>query len=207
MKTLTLLLTYFFLANSLFSEVNAVYNDDKVEISWSNPLHIKVDYFVIERSKDGRYFKEILNVNASENNGSSIEYFEIDYNPFNKKAYYRIKQVDINGKNYYSNMVVAQNLNNVKPLFNVFSNNRNTKGLKDYKEKDILVVITNAHKEEFIARLDVVKQGKELVVTYANVKLPTGIYLVTATSDDRIYGRKININGNHSSSVYSLNIK
>ena len=207
MKTILLLIVQLFLISSLFSEVTAVYNNDKVEISWNNPLHIKVDYFVIERSKTGKKFKAIQKINTKENVGHSIEYFEIDYKPFNVKAFYRIKQVDIDGNSYYSKIVYAENFNNIKPIVSLFSFSKKNTEVKNYKGKDILVVLVNANQEEFIARVDVLEERKELIVTYANVRLPTGIYLVTGTSDDTIYGKKINVMGNYSSTAYSLSTK
>lgn len=109
MKTTLLFLTPIFFINVLFAEIK---NEDKkniVEISWNTPKHIEVAYFVIEKSKNGRYYKEILKVNAPEKHNKSIKYSEIDANPYNKKTFYRIKQVAVNGREYYSNTVIVEN--------------------------------------------------------------------------------------------------
>ncbi len=203
MKTIFLLFAQLLFVSSSFSEINAIYNNDNVEISWNNPKHIKVDYFVIERSKNGIKFKEILTIDATANNGSTIEYYEIDYAPFNKKAYYRIKQVDINGHNYYSEMVMAQNFDNAKSLFTLFS--KKDKKLKDYNEKDILVVLYDSNKKQFVARVDLMMRKKQLTTTYTNEFLPTGEYIVIGTSDDRIYGKKISVEGSYTTPVYTQN--
>ena len=207
MKTASILIALQFLfISSISAEVKANYNDNRVEISWDNPNHVQIAYFVIERSKNGRYFKEILKVEATKSDNGSVEYYEVDYKPFNKKAYYRIKQVDVDGNRYYSNVILAKNTNNVKPLFGLFSSTNN-KNLKNYNEKDLLVVLVDVHQNEFIAKVDVIKEGKQLIATHANITLPTGEYLITATSDDKLYGKKIQVNGNYSKPVYTQNIK
>ncbi len=204
MKTISLLLFQLFLIPSLFSEIKATYNENIVGISWANPLHIDVDYFVIEKSKTGNNFKEIMKIDGSENLNNSIAYYEIDNNPFHKKGYYRVKQVDINGQIYYSNIALAHNIGNVNPIFNLFAKSSNIRKLKNYKGIDILVVLQNSNQEEFIARVNIEEEGNKLITTYVNVRLPAGNYLVTSTSDDKIYGKKIDVNGSYLNSAYTL---
>lgn len=188
--------------SSAFSEVKAFYINDKVEISWNNPLEIEIDYFIIERSKNGQYFKEISKVNVGKNKSSSIQYYEVDYKPFNKRAYYRIKQVGINGKSYYSTVVIAENFKNTKPLHALFSKNQNNSTLKDYEVTNILVVLLDIKRKEYIAKISLLKEGKYLIISSSDVFLPTGDYIVIATSEDVIYGRKITSEGNYSKSAY-----
>ena len=105
-----LLLAQLFFPTFLFSEVIAIYNDGNVEISWSTPEQIQVDYYVIERSRNGRKYKVIRKVDVPKNNSGSIDYYEIDSHPLKKKAFYRIRQVDRNGTRHYSNTVLVHNM-------------------------------------------------------------------------------------------------
>jgi len=205
MKTLLLFSIQILFISTSFSEVKAIYNYDKVEISWSNPAHINVDYFVIERSKNGKTFKEVLKVDGAKNNGSSIEYYEIDNKPLRKKAYYRIREVALNGQIYYSEMVAATNINYVQPLIGLFVNPLNNNKLKNYDQRDILVVLIDNMGEEYIAKINLVEENKNLVVNTSNINLPTGEYLISATSDDKIYGKKIIVKGNNATPVYTQN--
>ncbi|OFY89868.1 MAG: hypothetical protein A3K10_15330 [Bacteroidetes bacterium RIFCSPLOWO2_12_FULL_31_6] len=198
MKTILLLFTQLMFISASFSEVRAVYKNDKVEISWTNPTDIQIAYFVVERSKNGKNFKTIIQVEGSKKENSLIEYYEIDNNPLHQKAYYRIRQIDVNGKSYYSEMVVAMNVNYVNPLLSLFSNSqKNPKysRLKNYNENNILVVLLDNNGNEYISKINLVSENKRLVVTYSNVNLPTGDYLISATSDDAIYGKKIMVKG------------
>lgn len=207
MKNILFLVLNLTLINALFSEVKATYKGDVVGISWANPLHIDIDYFVIEKSKKGKFFKEVLKVQGSENLNTSMAYYEIDNNPFSKKGYYRVKQVDVNGQAYYSNIALAQNMENVHPIFNLFKKASNLKGLKNYIGEDILVVLQNSEQEEFIARVNIIEEGNKLITTYVNVRLRAGNYLITSTSDDRIYGMMVDINGSYTNSAYTLSRK
>jgi len=187
-----------------FSEVKAVYNNDKVEISWTNPLFIEIDYFVIERSKNGKNFNEIQKVEGTKNQKIPLEYVEIDYHPFHKKTYYRIKQIHVNGRIYYSNTTLAKTTQNVNPTTQLFSKSANVKHLKNYKNTNVLVVLTGKVGDEYIAIINVETSKKQLIITQTNVNLPTGAYLVSATSDDLIYGKQIYNNGIYAKSgVYT----
>lgn len=206
MKTILLLFTQLTFISASFSEVRAVYNHDKVEISWTNPASIKIAYFVVERSKNGKKFKAIIQVEGSKKENNLIEYYEIDNNPLRQKAYYRIRQIDMNGKSYYSEMVMATNVNYVNPLVSLFSNSQKNRKLKNYSEENILVVLLDNNGEEYIAKINLVEENRQLIVTNSNVNLPTGDYIITATSDDAIYGKKISVKGNYSiSTVYTQN--
>lgn len=202
-----LFLSSFLSVNSSIAEVKAVYNNNTVEVSWMNPLHVEIDYFIIERSKKGRYYKEILKVDGPKKNlESTIAYKEIDSKPFSKTGFYRIKQVDINGNVYYSNAVFAKNYDYVKPIFSLLKQSSVSKNLKGYQNRDILVVLLNTEKEEFIAKVDLIEEGKKLIVTNCNIVLPTGNYIVTATSDDLLFGKTITSKGNyHTTPVYTQN--
>lgn len=206
MKTILALSIQLLFISSLFSNVETVYNDDKVQISWNNPKHIEIDYFVLERSKNGVKFKEMKKIDTFNNNGSTIEYNEIDYSQFKTKAFYRIKQVDIKGHSYYSDIIVIED-NNIKPTFSLYSKANNDSGLKDYENEDVLVILLNNNKEKFVSKVSVVSEQNRLVTTHTSEFLPTGDYLVIGTSDDNIYGKKIYVNGSRISDAYTQNTK
>jgi hypothetical protein len=71
---------------------------DAVLILWSTSTEINNDYFLIEKSEDGINFTEIGTVASAGNSQQTTEYSFTDYNTENKKLYYRLKQVDTDGK-------------------------------------------------------------------------------------------------------------
>ena len=76
----------------------------KVQLNWETHSEINTDRFEIERSSDGANFSRIGSVNASLNSSTSKNYDFMD--PFPSTVnYYRIKQIDKDGKSVYSKIL------------------------------------------------------------------------------------------------------
>lgn len=88
----------------------------QVELKWETGMEHNNNYFVIEKSMDGITFSEIGKRPGAINSNSIKTYSFIDYN-VSKKAFYRLKQVDINGNSKYSKVLVAKNESS--PPFNI----------------------------------------------------------------------------------------
>ena len=73
-----------------------------VVLDWATASEQNNHHFDIERSSDGMHFTSIGKVNASVNPGTNNQYRFTDLNPLNGAAYYRLKQVDLDGKFHYS---------------------------------------------------------------------------------------------------------
>lgn len=74
-------------------------------ISWSTAAEVNNNYFIIEASADGIKFSEAGKVNADGNSANTQNYSFIDKNRNERVIYYRIRQVDIDGKFSYSQVV------------------------------------------------------------------------------------------------------
>lgn len=80
------------------------------EIHWQTLSEINNDYFVLETSKDARNFEAIANVDGAGNSNELLSYYFIDQNPIASVAYYRLKQVDFDGKFSYSDIVSVRRI-------------------------------------------------------------------------------------------------
>ncbi|WP_052444633.1 T9SS type A sorting domain-containing protein [Flammeovirga sp. OC4] len=76
----------------------AYLKEDKVMMQWETASENNAAYFDIQRSSDKKYWETIGRVNASGNSKSVIEYKFEDHNPLSN-AFYRLKQVDLDGAN------------------------------------------------------------------------------------------------------------
>ena len=104
---------------------NAKCDGDKVNIYWITASESNNDFFEIERSSDGINFIYVLKVNSQNSNSSQpLNYTAQDNNPLNSKSYYRLKQVDKDGKYSYSSLVTVscQSAIVVSPVVAVFPN-------------------------------------------------------------------------------------
>lgn len=81
---------------------------DRNVLNWTTATEINNAGFQVQRSNDGVSFKTIGSVNSKAEGGNSqsdIEYSFSDVS-FVGKAYYRLKQTDIDGRSRYSSIVV-----------------------------------------------------------------------------------------------------
>jgi hypothetical protein len=78
-------------------------------VSWTTQAEINNDYFIVERSEDGTVFHPVSgHINSQAANGNSnsaLNYNSIDNAPVNGWNYYRLLQVDRNGKREHSSIV------------------------------------------------------------------------------------------------------
>jgi hypothetical protein len=71
-------------------------------VEWSTALELDNNYFVIERSQDGTHWSPIGTVAGAGNSHSILSYSFIDQEAAEGFNYYRLQQVDYNGKSSFS---------------------------------------------------------------------------------------------------------
>jgi hypothetical protein len=81
-----------------FSAFDAYADKCNVQLHWSTAMEINNDYFTVERSHDGRVFTAIATVQSMGNSSERKDYSYIDEHPTYGRNYYRIQQVDRDGK-------------------------------------------------------------------------------------------------------------
>lgn len=87
---------------------DAKLNDkNTVDVFWTTDTEINNDYFDVERSADGTLFEHIATIKSEGNSYETKNYFTIDENPNKGINYYRLKQVDIGGKDYSYSAIVS----------------------------------------------------------------------------------------------------
>jgi hypothetical protein len=72
---------------------------NQMHLEWITSSEINNNYFIIERSSDGVNFEDIGKVSGSGNSNTTLKYDFYDLHPFAGDNYYRLKQVDYDGKN------------------------------------------------------------------------------------------------------------
>ncbi|MFD2248628.1 T9SS type A sorting domain-containing protein [Pontibacter ruber] len=79
-----------------------------IDLKWRTASERDNKQFEIERSADGYGFEKIGIVAGHGTSSVPIDYSFEDKNPLNGTNYYRLKQVDLDGKYEYSNVIVAE---------------------------------------------------------------------------------------------------
>jgi hypothetical protein len=85
--------------------------DDQVQIEWTTVSETNNDYFTVEVSQDAIEFKEVTKVSGAGNSNSILNYVSYDNTPYAGVSYYRLKQVDFDGKVMYSGIRVVEMMN------------------------------------------------------------------------------------------------
>jgi hypothetical protein len=79
-----------------------------IHLKWKTAQERNSDRFDIERSLDGKEFEKIGEIKATGFSSSTISYAFDDDNTFsNQRYYYRLNQVDLDGRHEYSSVIVV----------------------------------------------------------------------------------------------------
>lgn len=167
----------------------------QVDIIWQTASETNNSGFVVEKSSDGKTFAQIGFVDGAGNSNRPKSYVFSDLNPINGTNYYRLKQIDTDGKFVYTKIITTscENENNPEPSFIVYPN----------PTTDIL----NISAEYLPGKTAVVNvynvlgalvwQSKEntsagmIFTRYDMSALPPAVYMVKVVSDDFVGVKKI----------------
>jgi len=107
-------------------------------LNWSTASEQNSDYFQIERSSDGLNWVVVDRIKANGNSNSNIEYeFTDDISDLN--GYYRLKQVDFDGKFEYFGPISVNCGNNIRVHPNPVTNKINITGRTNTKNIEITI--------------------------------------------------------------------
>lgn len=161
-------------------------------LKWSVTMQENCLYYSIERSEDGKNFIEIGNLSAQNTTGI-INYIYTDYSIFNKSnktVYYRIKQVDANGKFTYS--VIRSLQDNVLNEPTIFLNNLNDNLIINWDRNEFVTMTIYEDRGSVIFSSDYKMIKGENIINLS--QFATGIYLIQLNSDRKNVTQKLFIN-------------
>jgi len=174
--------------------LQAAYNNGQVQLNWVAYAQANARSFTIEYSQDGSSFTAAGELAAAGTNGATTPYSYVHSPGVTGTVYYRIRETDVNGNYYYSNMVVVRTGNTLTVNTEVFPN----------PFKDILQISMQLEKAGMIqvalydasGRLvkKVQQQGllgrNTIVMSNLSALLP-GVYLVQVKADKRTSFEKL----------------
>ncbi len=113
------LLTDFTLLPVVFTSFTVSKAANGVAVQWTTAQEINADAFLVERSEDGRNWRTMGSVKAAGNSTNTQNYLYTDRTAVNKIAYYRIRQVDLDGKFTFSEIKAITNQANAAGAPNI----------------------------------------------------------------------------------------
>jgi len=156
-----------------YASLTAVAVNNESHINWSTASETNTSHFEIERSTNGIDFIKIGHVDAANNSTQIVQYAFIDANP-ELENYYRLKQMDLDGKFEYSAIVRVS-----------FKNKANNYAIWPSPASD-LVQINNLTDDEVTYQINnvmgqPVKNGS-ISATHNSIdiqQLETGVYFIS----------------------------
>ncbi|MCX7759506.1 MAG: T9SS type A sorting domain-containing protein [bacterium] len=178
---------------------NANIRENFVELKWKTAVQINNDYFVVEKSLDAQNWNQLVMVKGAGTTYIPMEYLEIDPHPYNGINYYRLKQIDWDGKYSYSNMVAVEYKKNIA------TNNKEPIIFPNPIEKDqqlniqfpdwyteALVVLRDMMGKEVFSKVIVFEENNLLYAIPLDKEIPSGVYLITASNSHHVlFSKKV----------------
>jgi len=162
------------------SSLTALVNNNAVTLNWKTETEINNYGFDVER-KCSNEWQEIGFIKGNGNSNSEKHYSYTDKNPIGgSKFYYRLKQLDVNGKYKYSKEIEVEVIPVNYALYQNYPNpfNPNTKIKYQLpKESRVEIKVYNILGAEVMKLLDAQKEPGIYEVTLNAQNLPSGIYI------------------------------
>jgi len=178
-----------------FINVNATQKGGAVAINWSTASESNNNYFDIEKSIDGSSFTTINSVKGAGNSSTVKNYGSYDAKPVAGFNYYRIRQVDFDGKFKFSEVVkvkISFEKTGVSVLANPFVNNI-TVDFASPANQRLNVRLMDISGKMIATEMWTIAKGSSRVVFSKVNSLQKGMYIFTVTDDDGIviYNNKL----------------
>ncbi len=124
----------------------AVAKNDKVALNWSTLQETNTASFIVEHSTNGQNFTPVATITAAGNTSVTSRYNTTHQSPnLNAINYYRVKQIDIDGRSTYSITVPVRFKNSSVVLVQALPNPVVNTLQLSVQGKNVTVVLTNAN--------------------------------------------------------------
>jgi Secretion system C-terminal sorting domain len=173
-----------------YSSFNAYTANSAVNLKWVTETEVNNHHFEVERSADGLYFKTlgvVTNGTISSNTGKSYQFIDNTVNTTDVKVvYYRLKQVDADGRYSYSNILVVrlQALSgaSMQVMPNPFAESITVR-FNAAEKTSALVKIMNTQGQTVMMQNTTVNKGNNSIQVSGLNKLAPGTYIACLYAD------------------------
>ncbi|HRI20183.1 MAG TPA: M12 family metallo-peptidase, partial [Panacibacter sp.] len=165
-------------------------NNAAVLLNWSTINESLNKSYQLERSSDAVNFATFATVSAGNNPAQAQQYTYTDYKAITGANYYRIKQVDADGKNSYS--AIAKIIMPDATAWSVQPNPAKdaTTFLARKTLNNINITLSNASgKAVYKLKRTTVAAGEQIIIPVNN--LPEGMYILSVNSNENVQSQKI----------------
>lgn len=178
-----------------FLNITAAQKGGAVAINWSTASENNNSYFDVEKSIDGSNFTTINSVKGAGNSSTIKNYGSYDAKPVAGYNYYRIRQVDFDGKFKFSDVVkvkISFDKTGVSVLTNPFVNNITVDFVSPANQR-LNVKLTDISGKLIATEFWNISKGSSRVIYSKVSNLKSGMYIFIVTDNDGavIYNNKL----------------
>lgn len=174
-------------------------NGNIVDLTWTTASEINNDFFTIEKTIDGIHFETVGIVNGAGNSTNIIHYSSQDNLPYIGVAYYRLKQTDFDGNFSYSDLKMVKFEGEKDFSFNIYPNPNDgvifNLQIHANNNEQVLVIVYDVLGNEIYSKIIISNENDNNIYAIdPSQKLPAGVYMVSATSNDSILNKRLIVN-------------
>jgi hypothetical protein len=165
---------------------NSSCETNSVQLNWATQSERGNNYFLLERSDDNLQFEVIAKLNGSRQSNSLRNYSFVDLNPIQGKAFYRLTQVDYDGKSEHINLITTDCMQDALASI-VISPNPNTGNfvIKGFGESADLSIYNSIGEVVYQTKMQADQMDLKLN------KISSGLYYVVTKTLSRSYVTKM----------------
>lgn len=175
---------------------DAVKLNNSVSLFWSTASETNNNFFSIERTNDAVNYETIATVKGAGNSTQLKEYSALDAKPLAGTSYYRLKQVDYDGKVSYSALKTVEFKELIPLSFDVIPNPAgeenillNFSGSGNSNVNFTIFDVTGKKISSQSLSLD--GEGKNSYLINNNLHLSPGIYIIKAENGSEMMAKKL----------------
>jgi hypothetical protein len=160
-------------------------SENQVELHWATANELNSDYFLIERSKNGKYFESIGSVKAAGTTTQRHDYTYTDALPFAGSSYYRLRQVDFDGTSMYSKLCYIGGVEDAL----VVHPNPTTDFVEIESNGHGIASVTVRNEVGYLVKVPVKESERGVILNMT--ALPSGIYILEVQQEARLTTHKV----------------
>ncbi len=147
-------------------------------LEWTTQSEVNNDFFLVERSKEGGLFEELAKVDGAGTSIQTLHYKTNDNYPFNGTNYYRLKQVDFDGRFTYSPVISINNHSQAITIDNLHPNPTSNSVSFDFSTPfsgEVTVEVIDMYGKVLFAKFIDAAEGKN-TIDIDMIALSAGVY-------------------------------
>jgi hypothetical protein len=172
-----------------YTSIQARSLENNIELAWGTSSEVGAEKFEIERSNNALEFYKIGQVTAQGESRSKLNYSFIDNSPIEGINYYRLKQIDLDGKYEYSKIVSAtfgKEAEALEILGNPTQSNKITLLLKNLPIEQLKLFSTTGQNIPFDS-----SENDNRLTIQPKSNLSSGIYYLVLRNTTQQYFRRL----------------